>query len=103
MSILFIVLCAFGFILYLANRIDKRVKKLEHTFLRSFAQLRQEMRKGASHTDDDAMHAHDPPLPEEEVISEKNIMDDTHRDDTASTRSEEEEEEEEEDMRLATE
>jgi len=102
MSILFIVLCAFGFILYLANRIDKRVKKLEHTFLRSFAQLRQEMRKGASHTDDDAMHAHDP-LPEEEDISEKGIVVDTHRDDAASTRSEEEEEEEEEDMRLATE
>ena len=41
---IFILMCAFGFILYLANRIDNKMKAMEFTLLNRMQQLQRALR-----------------------------------------------------------
>lgn len=43
MNILFLILCAFGFLLYLANRIDRRIMRMEHRIMEKFVNIERHL------------------------------------------------------------
>ena len=48
MHLIFILMCAFGFILYLANRIDNKMKTMEFNLLNRMQQLQRAVRANTS-------------------------------------------------------
>ena len=53
MNILFLILCAFGFLLYLANRIDRRIMRMEHRILEKLANIDRRLERGVEEPGDE--------------------------------------------------